>query len=99
MNIFTQFVADGNSGSVTLCKEEQPLNILPQFFTAGRDVSLASVNAMHELNRYLTSVTDDKFKCDKSAYFNERHLWNALCIVVTNDVSHSGVISLNLPHP
>lgn len=98
-NILEQLVNDGREGSVTLFSDEQLLNILAQLVTDGREGSLASVNAMHVLNRYTTSVTDDKFKCDKSAYFKERHIWNVPSIVVTNDVSQSGVISINLPHP
>ena len=92
-----QFVNEGKSGSVTLCNDEQSRNIFAQFVNEGREGSLASINAMHEWNIYTTSVTDDKFKRDKSAYFKELHLWNALRIVVTNDVSQSGVISRNLP--
>ena len=99
MNIFTQFVTDGRDCIVTFCSDEQPLNIFTQLVTEGSDGSLTSINAMHESNRYLTFVTDDKFKCDKSAYFRELHIWNVNFIVVTNDVSQSGVISLNLPHP
>ena len=74
MNIFTQFVTEGSDGIVTLFNDEQLLNMFAQFVTDVSDGSLASINAMQELNRRTTSVTDDKFKCDKSAYFNERHI-------------------------
>ena len=99
MNISSQLVTDGNSGSVILCSDEQLLNIFEQFVTAGRDGSLVSMSETQKLNKYATLVTAPISKCDKSAYFNERHIWNAYLIVVTNDVFQSGVISINLPQP
>ena len=56
-----------------LFSELQLWNILRQFVTDGRDGSLASISAVHKANIYITLVTESKFKCDKSAYFNERH--------------------------
>ena len=73
-NIVLQFVTAGNSGSAMLCKDEQFENIPLQFVTDGSDGSLASINAMHDANKYATSVTAPISKCDKSAYFNERHI-------------------------
>ena len=98
-NIYEQFVADGRDGSVTICNEAQFLNIPEQFVADGRDGSLASVNAIHELNILYASVTAPITECDKSAYLNARHIWNVPRIVVTNEAFHSGVISINLPHP
>ena len=74
LNIFKQLVTDGSDGSVTLCKDEQFLNILWQLVTDGSDGSLASISATHTLNKYVTSVTESKFKCDKSAHLNARHI-------------------------
>ena len=98
-NIFWQFVAEGRDGSVTLCNDEQLLNIFAQLVTDGSEGNFASISAMHELNRLYISVTATKSKCDKSAYFKERHIWNVNFIDVTNEVSQSGVISRNLPQP
>ena len=75
------------------------MNIPEQFVNDGIFGSLASVNAIHELNILYTSVTAPIAKCDKSAYLNARHIWNVPRIVFTNEVSQSGVISINLPHP
>ena len=96
-NISTQFVTDGNSGRVALCKDLQLMNILEQLVTDGSDGSLTSISATHPANKNDTLLTESKFKCDKSANFNARHTWNAFRIVVTNDVSQIGVISINLP--
>ena len=74
MNIFTQFVAEGSDGIVTLFNDEQLLNIFTQFVTEGSDGSLTSMSETHDSNRDSTLFNDGKFKCDKSAYFNERHL-------------------------